>query len=279
MGRTAVIACVLAAALAAPSAALATTQSAHSGDVSATFTFKGLTPNTKDQHLTIVRAGKTVYSAPVVSKFCARMCGAQEIGRGHSSLHVVDLEHTGEPDVVLDLFSGGAHCCAIEQFFSYDAATGTYVKTERNFGDPGMTIGDIDKNGRYELLTADDRFAYEFTDFAASGLPIQILTFSHGRFTDVTRSYPKLVAADAADWLKSFKSEAHMHPAYQDSTGLIAAWAADEDLLGHSKLVASYLAQQEKAGHLNSALSPEEPSGAKFVTRLQRFLRRHGYLA
>jgi hypothetical protein len=277
MGRSAVIAGVVAASLAAAPAASATTQSAHSGNVSATFTFTGLTFKTKHQHLTIVRAGKTVYSARVTSKFCGTMCGALAIGKHSSSVHVVDLEHTGEPDVVLDLFSGGAHCCAIEQFFTYNAATRTYVKTERNFGDPGIQIVDLGHNGHHELLTADDRFAYEFTDFAASGLPIQILTFSHRHFQNVTRSYPKLIAKDAALWLKSFKGEAkRLH--YSDSTGVIAAWAADECLLGHAKSAFRYLDRQAKAGHLNSALSPEEPSGAKFVTRLRKFLRKHGYV-
>lgn len=38
---------------------------------------------------------------------------------------------------------------------------------------------------------------------------------------------------------------------YRDSVGVIAAWAADEDMLGHSRLVSRYLAQQQRAGHLN----------------------------
>jgi hypothetical protein len=58
---------------------------------------------------------------------------------------------------------------------------------------------------------------------------------------------------------------------------VVAAWAADEELLGHAKLVNMFLANQLKAGHLNSALTPEEPSGAKFVTKLRKFLRTHGY--
>jgi len=65
---------------------------------------------------------------------------------------------------------------------------------------------------------------------------------------------------------------------YRDSVGVIAAWAADEDGLGHEKLVSSYLSQQAAAGHLNSALSPQEPGGQKFIGKLQRFLRTHGYL-
>jgi hypothetical protein len=191
-------------------------------------------------------------------------------------VHVVDLENNGEPDVVLDLYSGGAHCCSIEQVFTFDPGTMTYVETERDFGDPSVQLVDLHHNGRTEFLTADDSFAYEFTDYAASGLPIEILKFSNRHFMKVTRGYPRAIARDAAKWLNAFKGMRTQH--YRDSVGVIAAWAADEDLLGHPKLVSRYLARQAKAGHLHSALAPQEPGGRKFIRKLQRFLRNHGYL-
>jgi hypothetical protein len=187
-------------------------------------------------------------------------------------VHVLDLEHDGRPDVLLDLYSGGAHCCWIEQIFSF--ATTTYVKTEHDFGDPGEQVVDLSHDGRFEFKTADDAFAGVFTDFAASGLPIQILTFSNRHFHDATRNYPRLIAKDAAQWLRLFKGMARRH--YADSVGVIAAWAADEDLLGNSKLVRSYLDEQQKAGHLNSIGGA---GGKTFVARLQTFLRTHGYLS
>jgi hypothetical protein len=259
--------------LAVTPAALATTETAQAGDVTATFTFQGTFPNYTGQNLEITQGGTVFYDEPVTSKFCENLCAPYTGITGKSSVEVVDLEHTGKPDVVLDLYSGGAHCCTIVQVFSFDPGTMTYVKTERNFGDPQARIVDERHNGRYEFLTADDSFAYRFTDFAASGLPIEIETFSHGRFTDVTRQYPRLVAKDAAFWLRAFKRMAGEH--YQDSVGVIAAWAADEDLLGHVKLVNTYLAQQAAAGHLNGAFTP---GGTRFIANLQKFLRRHGYL-
>ena len=92
--------------------------------------------------------------------------------------------------MVLDLYSGGAHCCTVVQIFSFEPGTMTYVQTERVFGDPDARIVDLSHDGRFEFLTADDSFAYRFTDYAASGLPIEILTFAGGHFTDVTRAYP-----------------------------------------------------------------------------------------
>jgi hypothetical protein len=62
---------------------------------------------------------------------------------------------------------------------------------------------------------------------------------------------------------------------YQNSEGVIAAWAADEDMLGHQTLVRRYLNQQAQAGHLNSL----EIKGHTFVVALQRFLKQQGYLA
>jgi hypothetical protein len=260
--------------LAAPSA-LAATQTAQSGNVSATFTFSGSYPNFTGMHLSIAQGGTVYYNEPVASKLCGKYCAPGSPSGKGSSVHALDLEHDGQPDVILDLYTGGAHCCYVEQVFSFDPGTMTYSETQRDFGDPGEQIVDLRHDGRYEFLTADDSFAYEFTDFAASGLPIQILTFSDGRFVNVTRQYPKLIARDAARWRSAFNSMAKQH--YDDSVGVVAAWAADQELLGHSKLVNTFLANQLKAGHLNSALSPEEPSGAKFVAKLRKFLRTHGY--
>jgi hypothetical protein len=262
-------------AIASP-AALATTQTAQGGDVTATFTFTGRSPQIHGQHLRIARAGAVVYDQPVVSSFCGSTCDPFALSRGKLSVAVVDLEPGGEPDVVLDLYTGGAHCCVVVQVFSFDPGSNTYVMTERNFGDAGDELVDLGHNGQWEFLSADDSFAYAFTDFAASGLPIQILTFSARHFTDVTRAYPALIAKDAATWMKAFEGLAKQH--YQDSVGVVAAWAADEELLGHGRRVNRFLARQLKLGHLNSALSPQEPGGARFVAILRRFLRRHGYL-
>lgn len=267
---------VTALSLAFAPAALATTQTAESGNVTATFTFSGSYPNFTGLHLTIAQGSTMFYDEPVTSTLCGSYCAPGSPSDTTSSVHVLDLEHDGQPDVVLDLYSGGAHCCSIGQIFSFDPGTMTYAMTQHDFGDPGEEIVDLGHNGRHQFLTADDAFAYEFTDFAASGLPVQILTFSHRHFFNVTRHYPKLIARDAARWLKAFNSMATQH--YPDSVGVVAAWAADEELLGHVKLVDGFLAMQLKAGHLNSPLSPEEPGGARFVAKLRKFLRTHGYL-
>ncbi len=274
MRRSLVTILVLASfALLAP-AALATTQTATGGGVTATFTYTGKFPAYSGLHLTIAKSGSVLYDQPVTYKICGAHCAPGAIGTKASSVHVIDLDDIGQPNVVLDLFTGGAHCCSVEQVFTFDPGTMTYTKTERDFGDPGDRIEDLKHDGHYEFVTADDAFAYAFTDFAASGLPLQVLTFTGSRFADVTDSYPALIRKDATTWLKAFTHMARQH--YEDSVGVIAAWAADEYRLGKSASANRYLSQQARAGHLNSALNPHG-SGQKFVAALKRFLRRHGY--
>ncbi|MHB8379401.1 MAG: hypothetical protein ACYDB2_05715 [Acidimicrobiales bacterium] len=249
---------------------------ATSSDVTATFTYAGSYPQSNNPRLTISRAGRVVYDVAVRSKWCGERCWPDSVSPGPSVLHVVRLQQHGPLDVVLDLYSGGAHCCTIEQVFSFDAASGTYKKFEYNFGDPGAKLVPLGGGGSDVFLSADDRFAYAFTDYAASGMPVEILSFTDDAFHDVTRSYPQLIAKDAELWRNAFDASASSH--YQDTAGLAAAWAADEDLLGHVSTVERFLQLELRAGHLNSGLSPIEPSGQKFVVALQAFLRQDGYL-
>ncbi|HLY47666.1 MAG TPA: hypothetical protein VKR21_00585 [Solirubrobacteraceae bacterium] len=258
-----------------PAAASGAQQTASAGNVTASFSFSGQFPHFSNERLTISQSGTVLYDQAAVSRFCGSRCAPGSTSAQASSVHLVNLEGTSQLDVVLDLFTGGAHCCSVEQVFSFDPGTMTYVKTERNFGDPGARlVPDPARGGRVEFLTADDSFAYEFTDFAASGLPVQILSFANRRFHNVTRSFPSRVAADARRWMRAFRDMARDH--YRDSVGVIAAWAADEDLLGHSRHVDRFLNAQARAGHLNAATG--QPGGKRFVANLHRFLRRHGYL-
>jgi len=259
--------------LVAPAASATVTQTAHSGNVKASYSYGGKYPKYTHQTLTIDRSGQVVYKQAVTDSQCGAYCAPLSIGAKHPSVRIIDIEHTGQPDVILSLWTGGANCCVVDQIFSYDPGAMTYSKTTRDFGSDGTAIDDLSHNGRYEFVTDNYAFKYEFTDGAASGLPLEILTFSAGKFTNVTRNYPALIATDAARFLRYFKQEIKSSPI--DSVGLIAAWAADEDELGHSNQVASYLQKEAKAGDLRSPISA---GGEKFIKNLDSFLRKQGYL-
>jgi hypothetical protein len=228
-----------------------------------------------DLRLQITRAGESFYEQPVSSRHCGGGCVPEPIGAGptkSSPLAVGDLEANGQPAIVLELSTGGAHCCSIVQIFSFDPGTMTYRSVERDFGDPGALVTDLAGDGRLELESADDRFAYEFTAYAYSGLPLQVWSFREGRFADVTRQFPTAIAADAARQFKGFL--ANRRQGY--GLGLIAAWAADQELLGHDGQVRATLAREARNGRLRSR-GHYGPSGHAFVAGLLRFLTRTGY--
>jgi hypothetical protein len=224
-------------------------------------------------HLTVTRDDASAYSEDVRSPACGESCELETFKGAPSPLELVPLEGAGEPDVVVHLYTGGAHCCSVFQFLRWNRATGAYAESEHNFGDPGARVADLAGDGQLELESADDRFAYEFTSFAFSGLPIQIWHLSEGELVDVTREYPGEVAADAARWLHAFKTERR----HGLGLGFIAAWAADEELLGHRSLVARTLSTEASHHRLRSG-DRLSAAGRAFVKKLNAFLRKTGYL-
>lgn len=253
----------------------AATETVTAQDLAVTYTYHGSSPVTTASHLRIVRNGRVVFDRAVTSKWCGAECSPNEIVGARKVVHIVDLQPGGSPSVVLDLYTGGAHCCSVEQVYSFPANASRVHRSEHDFGDPGARLEKLGASGSFDFVSADDDFAYAFTDFAASGLPIQVLSYSHNSFHNVTRSFPGLIAKDAAQWMAAFHAQASSH--YGDSVGVVAAWAADEDMLGRSAAVASFLATQSAAGHLNSAINPTNLSGHRYVVALQRLLRRDGY--
>lgn len=220
--------------------------------------------------LSITRNRRVAYSRPVNAAGCRQRCSDVAVPPGKSVLHVVDLDRDGEPEVVMGLFTGGASCCFIDQVFSFSPRARTYVKSEHNFLDAGASLATL--SGRPVFKSGDARITEAgFTDTADSGTPIQIWRFARGRFTDVTRSYPALIRADAAKWRRLFNRHV------SNGVGLIAAWAADEDLLGHSALVSTTLNRLAAQHKLRTPLGLPHNSETLFVTQLQKLLRKLGY--
>ena len=75
-------------------------------------------------------------------------------------------------EAVLSIFTGGAHCC-FETLIALVDGPSRGRRARQNWGDPGYS-GQC-TTASYQFVTADDRFAYGFTAFAASGLPVQVL--------------------------------------------------------------------------------------------------------
>jgi hypothetical protein len=246
------------------------TETAQQGDVVAVFSYaQSNAYDFKDMRLKITRAGQVVYDQPIETTDCKFGCAVKPNGFGMTrSLAVRDLDADGEPEVLFDIYLGGAHCCTVLQAFRYTPETGSYAKVEHDFWDFGYEVRDLDGNGVPELIGHDGRFDYVFASFAGSGVPIQIWDYGHDTFTDVTRAYPTQIRRDAAFWKKTYRRNLKRG----EPAGFLAAWAADESLLGreHHALVALRKIVRRHRLHYTN--------GRTLVKRVRRFLQKIGYV-
>jgi hypothetical protein len=270
--RTLLLALVVLCAL--PAVALAKTETASSGTVTATLTYDADSSafDATNVRLAIARGGSTVFDKAVPEP--CNQCAVVPAGiqSGVNSLTIKDLDGDGEPEVLFDMYTGGAHCCSFTWIYRFTGSS--YAGTAAVWGNSGYTLADLDGNGSLELRSFDDRFAYEFTDYADSAFPPLIYSYRAGALTDVTRSFPKLVSADAKVQLRRYK---RLHRR-RDIRGVVAAYVADEYLLGKKARGLTLANLANRRGDLNGLGRGDTwPRNGKFIRTLKRFLQKNGY--
>jgi hypothetical protein len=245
---------------------------ATSGAVAATFTHhdagEGQWTNMK---VSITRGGVPAYSAaPKVAGCAAPYCtpyGAVDSG---GSLKVVDVTGDGEPEVIVNLYSGGAHCCEITQVLRWTGSA--YTSLQRNFADFGYTLAPSTTGGATAFVTGDARFAYAFASFADSAFPFRVYRIDDGAWSEQTLSYEDGIKADAVKWKKAYNKRKNGRLAL----GILAAWVADEYQLGENEKADRFLDHERKAGRLKS-MGPW-PAGKAYIKLLKKDLKKWGYV-
>lgn len=277
--RSAVAAAVAVAALlvgagAAP-ADPAGSATASSGVVAANLTWGAARFGVSDPRLIIARAGVKLFDgSPLASSSGCKPAGGDGCtfapsGNRTGPLQVVDLDGDGEPEILVDVFTGGAHCCAMTEFLRF---TGTgYAPLEVTWGDAGYQLRDLDHDGRPEIVTLDDAFAGAFSSFAASVLPARVLQYRAGVLNTVTRSFPGPVRSNLRIARRTLRTALRRH---FETLGAVAAIAADLYTLGRGKEARPFLRRLRARGRL---VGIDGPVGRRFERRLLKFLHRHGY--
>jgi hypothetical protein len=276
MLRGTLIPLALAAGLIIPATAGAKTYTTTDRSLSAVVTTSGTPTRPVPPTLTITDQGSTgattLFHGPVSNHACGTGC-LVSTAPADPPVRFAPLDGAGSADLIVNLYSGGANCCTVLDLFRQSAALGgLYVlSASHNFAYAGYRLEKI--GSRYVFVTADPSFSTVFTDFADSGLPLQILQLSGVKFADVTSRYPALVRRDAARWMTAYRKARG-----RNDVGLIAPWAADEARLGRWSSAHAYLVSQARAGRLRSTLLPQAASGTRFIDQLEALLRREGYL-
>lgn len=87
-----------------------------------------------------------------------------------------DITGEGNPDLILESYSGGAHCCFQHYLFDLgDEKLSTYLETQPS-NCPGE-FKDFENDASYEFVTCDDLFAYTYCSFARSPMAPVVLKF------------------------------------------------------------------------------------------------------
>jgi hypothetical protein len=214
------------------------------------------------RRLEIFRDGEPVYadSFPGETSFLGG-------GPDRAPLSVRDLGGDGEPEVLFDLYSGGAHCCSSTRIYHLAGRSLRYEVLTHGWGNAGYRLEDLDGDGRLEFLSGDDRFSYAFTSYAASRRPPQIWKFDGRGLQNVTRRYPKLLEEDRASCWSAFEELAPRDPTGDDIRGVLAAYVADSCLLGQCAI-----------GWERLRAAYDKPDRAKFFGELSSFLQKNGYV-
>jgi hypothetical protein len=139
----------------------------------------------------------------------------------------------------------------------------------------GYRLIDLNHDGIPELSSHDDRFAYAFTDFADCWFPPQVWRYHAGKLVNITRKFPGLARRDAADALRTYRRTGKR----RDERGLLAAYVADQYLLGHGSRGWALVRSAERHGLLKGIGHGDPwPHGKRYLTALRRFLHRNGYI-
>jgi hypothetical protein len=139
---------------AAAAALVPRTETSVSGRVRAelSYLFDPNQPRFSDVRLRILRDDLVVLDQAVAAS--CPSCLAVPAGFGETpSIRAADLDADGEPEVLLDLYSGGAHCCFSTRFFRY--AEPTYSPVEHDWGNAFDRLRDLEPDGRPELAGGD----------------------------------------------------------------------------------------------------------------------------
>jgi hypothetical protein len=197
-----------------------------------------------------------------------------------AGIELVDLDSNGVPEVVVETFTGGAHCCL---------ATTTYTWQDQEFNPVyfgyldggGGEFKDLNGDGLMEFVTLDNAFFYSFSSYAGSYPPSVILTYENGEYRDTTPQFIDYLQDTAAGM--RFTIEDPEFSARGDRNGVLAGYVAQQIRLGQYRqawqfMLASYDRQDEWG--LQTYTDEGEISEAypDFPTALYGFLKELGYL-
>ena len=267
---------------ASPALALSKTETASSGQVTASlsYNYKQARYGTccfENVHVTIDRAGQRLVDQKLGGE-CEGCTGFPAGSAQSDSIRVRDLDDDGEPEVLVDLYTGGPHCCFYTDVWRFDAAQGKYLSDVLN---PTIsfpyTLKDLNGDGTPEFRTVDYRFSYKYGSYVDTPSPLRIYDWDNGKLVDVTLAHPKLAARDAASLYRAYLKVRRDKRA--NVRGVLAAYLADSYNARNGRDAWRRVVAAYRRGELNrKARDDFGPFGKRYLKSLRSFLKKLGYL-
>jgi hypothetical protein len=190
-----------------------------------------------------------------------------------------DLNGNGVSEVIVETFSGGAHCCT--NFTIYAWQGDAFIRTETGLLDGGGgTFEDLNDNGSAEFVSFDQSFLYTFSSYAGSFPPSLILSLQDGQFQDVTPQHEAHLRGTA--W-RMYQSVLQAEVQGYEINGVLAGYVAQKIRLGEYEqgwefMLARY--DRDSDWGLEIYSDQGDPVGryADFPSALIAFLQQTGYL-
>ena len=202
---------------------------------------------------------------------CGRRCAPAGFGRSRS-VSVRNLDG-GAPEVLVDLYSGGAYCCWLTQV--YRESGDSYARTPMNWGPKRPQLTQLG-GGQPEFLSHDDSFLKPYGCAACWRYLPHVWRFDDGTFRDVTRRFPAQVRPGSQKLRRKY---ARAREGDGDVKPWLAAYVATTYLLGRPDTGWRLAHRALRRGELDNRRGRYDfcPCGDRYPKRLRRFLRETGY--
>jgi hypothetical protein len=193
---------------------------------------------------------------------------------------LLDLDRDGNAEVIVETFSGGAHCCT--NTFIYSWRGDRFQKEEFGFTDGGgVGFDDLDGDGTIELVSRDQSFYYAYSSYAFSFPPSQIFSLRQGKLVETTRNYPRYLRSVLAQMFAAI--EELSKDKSDQINGVLAGYVAQKALLneadqGWQVLLARYDRSSDWGLAIYNTEGKQTGRYRDFPTALSAHLRRRGYI-
>lgn len=167
------------------------------------------------------------------------------------------------PAVIVEGYSGGAHCCATFQMATIVDGAVVMLSLPAMNGGPGTEFPtDVDGDGMADIRRTDDAFLYSFASYAASVAVPTFWNLRQGKLVDVS-------------------AEPRFAPVYRDLADSALATCTDKEVADRNGACAAYAAAKARLGEAEEGIATAVENAApapEFEPTLRRLLKDRGYL-